>query len=29
MLNGLFAAERNMFQVARSKNIHVITYELG
>lgn len=29
MLNGLFAAERMMFEVARSKNIHVITYEIG
>ena len=29
MLNGLFAAERIMLEVARSKNIHVITYELG
>ena len=29
MLSGLLAAERIMLEVARSKNIHVITYELG
>lgn len=29
MLNGLFAAERIMLEVARSKNIHVVTYEVG
>ncbi|NQV77219.1 MAG: hypothetical protein HQ490_02560 [Lutibacter sp.] len=29
MLNGLFSAERIMLEVARTKNINVITYEVG
>jgi hypothetical protein len=29
MLNGLFSAERVMLEVARTKNIDVITYEVG
>lgn len=29
MLNGLFAAERIMLELARMRNIHVVTYEVG